>query len=114
MNPRNHKYKLKERSYISSFLLIPKGSRILPLSMSCASLPFRFIEWNKLVNYICPIHHFIFVFFLYFFYHSSCRRDHSTVLILKFGIEDITDLGLPKIRMSLTGLSLWFCLHKCF
>ena len=26
------------------------------------------------------IHHFIFVFFLYFFYHSSCRKDQFTVL----------------------------------
>ena len=33
------------------------------------------------------IHHFIFVsfFFLYFFYHSSCRNDQFTVLSLKFG-----------------------------
>ena len=30
------------------------------------------------------IHHFIFVFFLYFFYHSSCRKDQFTVLSLKF------------------------------
>ena len=64
------------------------------------------------MNYICLIHHSLLS--LFFFYHSSCRRDHSTVLILKFGIEDFTDPGLPKIRMSFTGLSLWFCLHKCF
>ena len=46
---------------------------------------------NKVVDYI--IHHFIFicVFFLYFFYHSSCRKEQSTVLILKFGIQDFTD-----------------------
>ena len=25
------------------------------------------------------IYHFIFVFFLYFFYHSSCRKDQFTV-----------------------------------
>ena len=40
-------------------------------------------------------HHFIFVFSLYFFYHSSCRiKDQFTVrpvLILKFGIEDFID-----------------------
>ena len=33
-----------------------------------------------------------------------------TVIILKFIIEDFTDLGLLKIRRTLTGLSLWFCL----
>ena len=31
------------------------------------------------------IHHFGFVFLLYFFYHSSCRKDQFTVLRLKFG-----------------------------
>ena len=34
------------------------------------------------------IHHFIFVFFLYFFYHSFCRKDQFTVLSLKFGTQD--------------------------
>ena len=29
-------------------------------------------------------YHFIFVLFLYFFYHSSCRKDQFTVLSLKF------------------------------
>ena len=37
------------------------------------------------------IRHFIFVFFIYFFYHSSCRKDHFTVLNLKFGTQDFTD-----------------------
>ena len=41
-------------------------------------------------------------------------KDHFTVSILKFGIEDFTDPGLLKIRLTLTGLSLWFCLLKCF
>ena len=54
------------------------------------------------------IHHFIFVFFLYFFYHSSCHKDQFTVLSLKFGILDFTDPGLLKIRLSLAGLLLWF------
>ena len=49
----------------------------------------------------------IFVFFLYFFYHSFCRKDQFTVLILKFGIEDLTDPGLLKIWLTLNGLSLW-------
>ena len=30
------------------------------------------------------IYHFIVVFFLYFFYHSSCRKDQFTVLSLKY------------------------------
>ena len=60
------------------------------------------------------IHHFIFVFSLYFFYHSSCRKDHFTVLSFKFGTQDFTDPGLLKIRRTHTGLLLWFCLHKCF
>ena len=59
------------------------------------------------------IHHFIFVFFLYFFNHSSCRKDQFTVLSLKFGTQDFTDPGLLKIRRTLTGLWLWFCIHKC-
>ena len=58
------------------------------------------------------IQHFIFVFFIYFLYHSSCRKDQFTVLNLKFGTQDFTDPGLLKIRWTLTGLSLWFCLHK--
>ena len=37
------------------------------------------------------IHHLIFVFFLYFFYHSSCRKDQFTVSNLKFGTQDFTD-----------------------
>ena len=48
------------------------------------------------------------------FYHSSCGKDQGTVFILKFCIEDFTDPGLLKIRLTLNGLSLWFCLHTCF
>ena len=36
--------------------------------------------------------------------------DQFTLLILKFDIEDFTDPGLLKIRLTLTGSSLWFCL----
>ena len=32
--------------------------------------------------------------FLYFFYHSSCRKDQFTVFSLKFGFQDFTDPGL--------------------
>ena len=66
---------------------------------------------NKVVSYI------IFVFFPYFFHHTSCRKDQFTVLILKFGTQDFTDFtdpGLLDIQPTLTDLSLWFCLHKCF
>ena len=35
-------------------------------------------------------------------------------LKIKFGIEDFTDPDLLKIRLTLNGLLLWFCLHKCF
>ena len=60
------------------------------------------------------IHHFIFVFFLYFFYHSSCRKkDQFPVSSFKFGTQVFTDPGLLKIRRTLTGLPwLWFCLPK--
>ena len=44
---------------------------------------------NIVVNYI--IHQLIFVFFIYFFYHSSCRKDQFTVSNLKFGTQDFTD-----------------------
>ena len=50
--------------------------------------------------------------FLYFFYHSACRKDQFTVLILKFVMEDFTDPGLLKIRLTPAGLLLWFCLYK--
>ena len=41
------------------------------------------------------------------FYHSSCRKDQGTVFFF-------TDPGPLKILLTLTGLSQWFCLHKCF
>ena len=53
------------------------------------------------------IHQFIIVSSLYFFHHSSCPKD-------QFGTQDFTDPGLLKIRLTLTGLLSWFCLHKCF
>ena len=60
------------------------------------------------------IHYFISVFFLNVFHHSSCRKDQFTILVLKFGTQDLTDPGLLKIRLTLTSLSLCLCLHKCF
>ena len=49
------------------------------------------------MNYICPdiIHHFIFVFFIYFFYHFSCRKDQFTVLSLKFVKRESTVNIIP-------------------
>ena len=49
---------------------------------------------KRQVNYI--IHHFVFVFFLYSFYHSSCRKDQFTVLILKFDVKEMVDLKSLK------------------
>ena len=37
------------------------------------------------------IHHFIFVFFLYFSYHSFCRNDQFTALILKFSMTRMNE-----------------------
>ena len=34
--------------------------------------------------------YYIFVFFLYFFHHSSCHKDQFTALILKFGTQDFS------------------------
>ena len=45
----------------------------------------------------------MYVFFIYFFNHSSYRKDQFTVLSLKFGTEDFTNPGLLKIRRTLTG-----------
>ena len=72
----------------------------------------RFVLQTEISGkYISPLY---FCFLSLFFYHSSCRKDHFTVLSLKFGTQDFTDPGLLKIRRTHTGLSLWFCLHKCF
>ena len=50
------------------------------------------------------IHRFILVVFLYFFYHSSYRKDQFTGLSLKFGTRDFTDTGLLKIRRTFTSV----------
>ena len=56
--------------------------------------------WSK---YNSPL--YFLVFFVLFFYHSSCREDQFTVLSLKFGTQDcFTDPGLLKIRRLLIGL----------
>ena len=84
--------------YLSSFFFI------VPVGGLCCKPKY----WANL------IHHFIFLFFLYFFYHSSCRKDHFTVLNLTFGTQDFTDPGLLKIQRTLNGLSLWFCIIELF
>ena len=90
---------------------IPRGSEVIALSVRWASRAFvtksrllrisskgirrtSLIEWSAWEGLCCKpkyraniIHHFIFVLFLYFFYHSSCRKDQFTVLSLKFGIS---------------------------
>ena len=48
----------------------------------------RFVLQTEISGkYISPLFFvfFTFVFFLYFFYHSCCRKDHFTVLSIKFG-----------------------------
>ena len=60
------------------------------------------------------IHHFISVFFLYFSITLPARKDQSPFPILIFGLEDFIDPGLLKICPTLTGLSLWICIQKCF
>ena len=52
--------------------------------------------------------------FIYFFYHFSCCKDQLTVFNWKFGSQYFTDPDPLKIRRTLNGLSLWFCLLKCF
>ena len=89
-----------------TFIFYPSGihfSFIAPVEGLCCKQKYR-------ANII---HHFIFVLFHYFFYHSSRPKDQFTILSLKFVTQDFTDPGLLKIRRTLTGLSLWFCLHKC-
>ena len=54
---------------------------------------------NKVVSYI------IFVFFPYFFYHTSCRKDQFTVLILKFGNQDFADFTDPGVLTFLQKIS---------
>ena len=73
--------------YLYSFFLY-----IAPIEGLCGKLKYR-------ANII---HHFICVFCIYFFYHSSCRKDQFTGLSLKFGTQDFTDSGLLRIRRTLT------------
>ena len=86
-----------------SSLICTHFSFIAPVEGLCCKPKYR-------ANFI---HYFIYVLFIYFFFHSACRKDQFTVLSLKFGTQDFTDPGLQNIRRTSTGLSLWFCLHNC-
>ena len=71
------------------------------------------------------IHHFCFVFFLFFFYHSSCRKYQFTVIILIFKtditgclgnasasvIENASEAGWD-LSLSLSFLSFFSCVER--
>ena len=78
--------------------------------------PFHFLGKSPRERLRNRIRHFIFVSFLYFFYHSSCRKDQFTLLNqLKFCIEDFTDPGpLNWSGWPSMVCRCGFCLHKCF
>ena len=95
-------FKSRVRNVHRSFICI-YFSFIAPVGGLCCKLKYRA---DNSPLYFCFL-------FLYFFYHSSCRKDQFTVFSLKFGFQDFTDPALVNIRRTLPGLSLWFCLHKC-
>ena len=66
----NKEMKDDPRSYIRNFC-------------SCEKKVWKKIKGSNPVQ-AWIFYHFIFVIFLYFFYHSFCRKDQFTVLILKF------------------------------
>ena len=53
-------------------------------------------------------------YFLFAIYSNLANVTFILHLYLFFCIEDSTGPELLKIRLTPTGLSLWFCLHKCF
>ena len=75
-----------------------KRKKKAPVEGLCSKLKYR-------AN---TIHHFIFGFFRYFFYHSSCHKDQFTVLSLKFGIEDFTDPGQEPRSTKDPAEPQWF------
>ena len=62
---------------------------------------------KKGMNSICPniIQHFIFVFFLYFFYHFSCLKDQFTVLSLKF-IKRESTVNIIPVQKNVLSIAL--------
>ena len=77
-------------------------SFIAPVEALCCKLKYR-------ANII---HNFIFVFFLYFFHHSFCRKDQFIVLIFKFGTQDFTDPANPHWFVVEVLLSRMFLIQK--
>ena len=61
-------------TYVTFIFYLHSFSFIAPVEGLCCKLKYR-------ANII---HHFIFVFFIYFFYHSSCRKDQFNVLNSRF------------------------------
>ena len=107
----------RDRSGIRKVALVKDGAAMLPeasVKMAIGLPNVLFAEYFTFAELYRAniIHHFIFV--LFFFYHSSCRKDQFTILILKFGTEDVTDPALLKIRLTLTGLFFCLSLDKCF
>ena len=52
--------------------------------------------------------------FLSLFFSITLPAVRISLKFFKCGTQDFSDPGLLKIRRTLTGLSLWICLHKCF
>ena len=61
-------------TYVTFIFYLHSSSFIAPVEGLCCKLKYR-------ANII---HHFIFVFFIYFFYHSSCRKDQFNDLNSRF------------------------------
>ena len=77
-------------------------SRSGSIKSSIPNFKIKAINWPKYRANI--IHHFISVFFLYFSYHSSCRKDQFTALILKFGTTNETVLEMLSLLLVITKL----------
>ena len=77
-------------------------SRPGSVNSSIPNFTIKAVNWSKYRANI--IHHFIFVFCLYFSYHSSCRKDQFTALILKFGTTNETVLGMLSLLLVITKL----------
>ena len=60
------------------------------------------------------IHQIIFLFFLVFFHHSSCRKDQFTVLILKLGLKILLNNVYSRDPDDPHWFVVVVLLHKCF
>ena len=107
----------RDRSGIRKVALVKDGAAMLPeasVKMAIGLPNVLFAEYFTFAELYRAniIHHFIFV--LFFFLSLFLRKDQFTILILKFGTEDVTDPALLKIRLTLTGLFFCLSLDKCF